>query len=403
MPVSLRSDGSKRTLHIMSSLEPSGMEMMFLSSASAWGRQGIECDILSMAASLGSMAPRLKAVGYGIFHIPFRSKYRFLPNIGFLLHFYRLCRDRKYHAIHIHTETAPPVYALLAKAAGVPTVALSVHGTFHFHGMLRRRKALERRIVRFLGGRYGMISDSVAKCESEEFRNVGVRIFNWIDVEHFRFPTKEERAAAREALGISSSAKVILSVGNCAEVKNHCELLRAVHILQAKTELLYLHVGAEQNDLSEQDLARRLGINENVRFCGSQQNIRTYLWSCDLFVMPSLHEGMAIAPLEAIASGCSVILSRVPGLVDFEALAPHVHFAEPNAASLAAEINKLLAAPDEIEGAEFQEGSATIRSHFAPSKGVEIIVERLYGFPINQQSPCSIPDASRQCDPDSTL
>jgi hypothetical protein len=70
------------------------MEMMFLSSASAWARQGIECDILSMAASLGSMAPRLKAVGYGIFHIPFRSKYRFLPNIGFLLHFYRLCRDR---------------------------------------------------------------------------------------------------------------------------------------------------------------------------------------------------------------------------------------------------------------------------------------------------------------------
>jgi glycosyltransferase involved in cell wall biosynthesis len=365
----------------MSSLEPSGMEMMFLSSASAWGRQGIECDILSMAASLGSMAPRLKAVGYGIFHIPFRSKYRFLPNIGFLLHFYRLCRDRKYHAIHIHTETAPPVYALLAKAAGVPTVALSVHSTFHFRGVLRSRKALERRIVRLLGGRYGMISDSVAKCESEEFRNAGVRILNWIDVEHFRPPTREERAVARNALGISPSARVLLSVGNCAEVKNHGELLRAVHVLQATTELLYLHVGAERNDLPERDLARQLGINGIVRFCGSQQNIRTYLWSCDLFVMPSLYEGLGIAALEAIASGCSVLLSRVPALVDLEELAHHLHYAEPNAASLAAEIGRLLAEPDEIENAEFQEDSATIRSHFAPSKGVGIIAERLYGFP----------------------
>jgi glycosyltransferase involved in cell wall biosynthesis len=276
---------------------------------------------------------------------------------------------------------APPVYALLAKAAGVPRVALSVHGQFRFSGVLRRRKALERRIVRLLGGRYGMISDSVAKCESEEFRNVGVRIFNWIDVEYFRPPTKEERASAREALGISARARVLLSVGNCAEVKNHGELLRAVHALQPRTELLYLHVGAEQNDLPERDLARQLGIDGNVRFCGSQQDIRTYLWSCDLFVMPSLHEGLPIAALEAIACGCSVVFSRVPGLVDFESLARHLHYADPNAASLAAQIGRLLAEPDEIEDAEFQKDSATIRAQFAPSKGVGIIAERLYGFP----------------------
>jgi glycosyltransferase involved in cell wall biosynthesis len=226
-----------------------------------------------------------------------------------------------------------------------------------------------------------MISDAVAKCELEEFRNTGVRISNWIDVEHFRPPTKEERDSARKILGISPEKRVLVSVGNCNVAKNHGELLRAIHILQPKTDLLYLHVGAEPNDLPERNLARQLGIDGNVRFCGSQKDIRTYLWSCDLFVMPSLHEGLAIAPLEAIATGCSVILTRAPGLVDIEEMTDHVHFVEPEAAALAAQIGILLAQPDQVEDPQFQEDSAVIRSYFAPAKGIRSIVERLYGLP----------------------
>lgn len=380
------------------------MEMMLLCSASAWENHGIECDILSTSTAPGSLAPRLREAGYSIFHLPLRSQRGAPPRIAFLLDFYRLCRSRKYRAIHIHTEEAPPVYALLARLAGVPRVALSVHNTFRFRGMLRSRKALERKIVRLLGGTYGMISDAVAKCEAEEFQNTGVPILNWIDVENFRPPASEEREAVRRFLAISPSTKVILSVGNCNEAKNHGELLRALHVLQPGTELLYLHVGAERDDLPERELARQLGIDGNIRFCGSQQDIRTYLWACDLFVMPSLHEGLAIAPLEAIASGCSVILARVPGLADLEGLTRHVHFAEPSAASLAAAIASLLPEPDQINDAGFQEDSATIRSLFAPSKGVGIIAGKLYGLPsaMNRQSPGSNPDASPQCDPDST-
>jgi len=378
---SLHSDTKKRILHILSSLEPSGMEMMLLCSATAWELQGLECDILSTTPEIGSLAPRLRAAGFGVFHLPLRSVHATVPGIAFLRDFYKLCQSRKYYAIHIHTEQAPPVYALLAKMAGVPRVALTVHSTFRFRSVLRIRKALERRIVRIFGGKYGMISDSVANCESEEFRNPGARILNWIDVEHFRPPTKDERAAARKALGISPDAKVLLTVGNCAEVKNHRELLRAVPALPCRSQLLYLHVGAEQQDLPERNLARQLGIIENVRFCGSQQNIRQYLWSCDLFVMASLNEGMSIAALEAIASGCSALFSRVPGLVDFKSLARHLHYAEPNAASFAAEISTLLAAPDDFEDPGFQEDSAAIRSHFSPSKGVGILVEKLYGLP----------------------
>jgi glycosyltransferase involved in cell wall biosynthesis len=232
-----------------------------------------------------------------------------------------------------------------------------------------------------------MVSDAVAECEWDEFRNSGVRIRNWIDAVHFRPPDKEERLAARESLGLSPSTKVLVSVGNCNKAKNHSELLRAVNILENIQNLVYLHIGNEQENFPERALAQQLGIEEKTRFCGSQPDIRTYLWACDLFVMPSLHEGLAIAPLEAIASECSVILSRVPGLQDLKALAPHVCFTEPDAQSIATEVRGLLEEPHPNEAGGFNQDSTAIRSHFPPREGVRIIRETLYGLPHLDENP----------------
>jgi glycosyltransferase involved in cell wall biosynthesis len=361
------------------------METMLLCSAKVWPQYGVECDILSTSDAVGSLAPRLAEAGYRIIHLPFRSRRRYLPNLCFLWQFFRLCRVRQYHAIHIHTEAAPPVYALLARFAGVPKVALSVHNTFRFNGILRIRKGLERRVVRILGGRYGMVSDGVADCEREEFKNVGVRIVNWIDTDRFRPPNEEERRVARVALGLPPTAAVLVSVGNCNQAKNHAALIGAVHELSADMEILYLHVGREQEGCPEREMTRQIGVSDKVKFCGPQRDIRTYLWACDLFVMPSLHEGLAIAPLEAIASGCPAILTRVPGLIDLEQAAPHVRFVRPEAEPIATEIRNLLAQPQAIKESDCQKDSMAIRSQFAPARGVQIICEELYGLPAHRE------------------
>ena len=91
--------------------------------------------------------------------------------------------------MHVHPEAAAPVFVLLAKLAGVPTIALTKHNVFRFSGGLRLRKYVERRLIRAVGGRYGMISESVLTREWSSFRNPGVRIWNWIDTQHFRPPS----------------------------------------------------------------------------------------------------------------------------------------------------------------------------------------------------------------------
>ena len=78
-----------------------------------------------------------------------------------------------------------------------------------------------------------MISEGVLACEWDQYRIKGTRIWNWFDSSHFRPPSSEERAHARQALGIGTDDFVIVSVGNCAHVKNHSSLLRAIALLPA--------------------------------------------------------------------------------------------------------------------------------------------------------------------------
>ena len=244
----------KRVLHVMHSLERSGMETMLLCSYSEWTRLGFDCDVVATADEVGPVAEQMRASGYNVFHMPFRRGQSYLPQAAFVRSFFGLCRNG-YDVVHVHTEIAPPVVTFLAKMAGVERVAVTPHNVFHFSGLLRARKFCERAFVRLLGGRYGMISEGVRDCEWERYKNRGVRIWNWIDTLFFRPPTPEERAEARSALAIEDSTFVTLSVGNCNYAKNHVAILEAIPLLPASLQLLHLHVGREEAGCPERRMA----------------------------------------------------------------------------------------------------------------------------------------------------
>ena len=355
------------------------MEMMLLSSAGEWARWGVHCDVLATAAQIGPLAERMRDAGYGVFHIPMRSRFRYLPRARFFSDYYRLCRSG-YDVVHIHVEAAVPVFLTIAKMAGVASIALTPHNTFYFRGLLRARKFVERWLARLLGGRFGMISDGVMRCEWETYRNPGVRTWNWLDEERFRPATEDERQEARRSLGCAADQFVIVSVGNCNEFKNHPELLRAIALPAAPGNLLYLHVGREETHAPERALAQELGIAEKVRFCGSQEDIRPFLWAADAFVMPSLREGLGMTAIEAIASGTMTILSRVEGLSDIAAHAESPIFIGANAADIASALAEAAALPLNERRSRVAADSERIRHRFSVANGVRSIVEGLYAW-----------------------
>ena len=271
--------------------------MMLISSAKQWHRFGYSCDVLATGREAGPIADQMSKAGYGVFHIPFRSRTRYLPNRRLILDFFRLCKSGRYDVVHIHTEAATPIFAILAKLARVKNVVLSVHNTFRFDGILRMRKRLERKFIRALGGRYGMVSDAVAECEWEQFENSGVRQWNWLDTEYFRAPNLMERQAARQRFGCNDNQFVLVSVANCNAAKNHSALLKALPRIKHLVSPLYFHVGREHPQRPERALAQRLDIEDEVRFMESQPDPRVFFWAADAFVMPSLHEGLGNSAL----------------------------------------------------------------------------------------------------------
>jgi glycosyltransferase involved in cell wall biosynthesis len=375
-----------RILHIMNSLERSGMESMFLNSAAEWKSRGIEIDLLATAAEPGPVAADLLRAGYRICHIPFRSRFRYLPHHRLIPDFRSLVQRRRYDVVHIHTESSAALFAVQAAAAGVPQIVFSVHNTFRFRGFMRARKYFERCINRALGGRYAMVSDAVMECEWERFRNPGVRIRNWLDTSYFHPPSEAERCAARRELDCARDRFVFCTVGNCDGAKNHPALLRALARVKADWPVLLLHVGREQPGAPERRMAAALGLEANTRFEGSRPDPRLYFWAADAFVMPSLHEGLPIAALEAIAAGAPSILTNVPGLDEVASHTNWTILCDPTEPSLSDAIERMIRSPQDVRISRAEEDSARIRGEYSKEKGVEQLIRNLYRFPASDAS-----------------
>lgn len=368
----------KRVLHVMASLERSGMEQMLLSSADEWRAAGYACDVVATSEEIGQAAEAMRERGYGVFHLPFRNRNKALPRAAFVRDFYRLCA-RGYDVVHIQVEAGRPLYALIARLAGVPRLAVTPHSIFQFCGILRFRKMAERHLIRLLGGRYGMISEAVRTNEWKRFRIRGTRIFNWADTEHFRLPTGEERVTARRALGISEKEFVTISVGNCCYAKNHSALLEALASLPVNERPAHLHVGREEPGEPERALAERLGIEKTTHFFGSQPDTRSYLWAADAMLMPSAYEGFPLAAVEALACGLPLVCTGVGGLLDLARETEGTVLTSAESASIAEGVRTVMQMNAELRQARARRNSTYIREHYSVQSGVASIINGLYG------------------------
>lgn len=367
----------KRVLHVLNSLERSGMEIMLLCSYQQWLRRGYRCDIVATATEVGPLAQSLTDAGYAIHHLPMRGSSRHLLRLRFCVEFFNLCRSG-YDVVHIHPEAGVPLFALLARLAGVRRIAVTPHNTFLFDGALRIRKIFERAFVRMLGGRYGMISEGVARCERERFHNHGVRTWNWLDEQYYRPPTSEERDAARSRLGCGPDDFVLVSVGNCNGWKNHPALLRALSLLPTTQRPLYIHVGREDREQSERSLAKELAIEDAVRFVGSQPDPRLFHWAADAYAMPSTCEGLGISTIEAIACGVPSVLTEIDGIKDIAEQTQYSIMTDCTSDSVAEGLRTLLALSPDQRKRRAQVDSDLVRGSFSVAKGVDSIIVGLY-------------------------
>lgn len=132
---------------------------------------------------------------------------------------------------------------------------------------------------------------------------------NAIDARKFFFDDVA-RQSCRRKLGINPDAPVIGHVGRMVDVKNHRFILEIFSVLRQNmpaAQLLLIGDGPLKQELYIR--AAELGIQDSVHFFGTCRDISPLYAAMDMFVMPSLYEGLSMALLEAQASGLPCLIS----------------------------------------------------------------------------------------------
>jgi len=127
--------------------------------------------------------------------------------------------------------------------------------------------------------------------------------------------SKFKIADFKEKLKIKSEERVIITVSRLVKKNGVEDIIKAAQDLRFK--LLIIGKGEQEEYLK--DLTKKLNLEDNVLFLGevSHKDLPQYLWISDVFVRPSLSEGLGNAFLEAMAAGVPVIGTKVGGIPDF--------------------------------------------------------------------------------------
>jgi len=246
-----------------------------------------------------------------------RSPYK-LNNIVAYTQLKEILHQNKYDMIHCHT----PMGGVLARLAARDTkksgtkVFYTAHGFHFFKGAPMMYWLIYYPIERFLA-RYTDVLITINKedyARAQQFRAKKIVYVPGVGVDTQRFNSINiDRSVKRAMLGITEGKLVLLSVGELSNNKNHEVVIKGIAKLR-EHNIIYVICGCGQLDGYLKNLARKYRVD--VRLLGFREDISEICAASDIFVFPSLREGLPVALIEAMATGLPVVCSNIRGNTD---------------------------------------------------------------------------------------
>jgi len=197
---------------------------------------------------------------------------------------------------------------------------------------------------------------------------------NSVDAEAFQEPDPKVIARKRAEFGILPEDKVLVTVGRLDPAKGHRYLLESLPDVRRffpKVKLLIVGDGPSRSSLEE--LGRQTGNGGNVLFSGIRQDVREILSLCDIFVFPTLSEGLPVALLEAMVLKRPCVASRIPPVEEVIQEGVSGFLVPPRSpASLAETIVRLLLNPRQREEVGIRAWE-TVRERFSARKSTQAL------------------------------
>ncbi|MFC1594382.1 glycosyltransferase family 4 protein [Candidatus Omnitrophota bacterium] len=263
-----------------------------------------------VASSGGSLVSALEHEGSTHVILPIRTKSELSPKVLFsICKLKRFVKQHNIDVIHAQTRVTQVVAFWVSKITGIPFVA-TCHGFFkprfsrrHFPCWGKKVVAISKAVQRHL------IDDFAVDAQSIEL------VYNGIDIDAIEPVTPRQTEEFRKNLNLQSAIPTVGIIARLSSVKGHSILIQAVRkVIERGNKVQLLIVGDGGLEKSLIDLTQRLHIENSVFFAPSNNNLSLLLSAMDVFVMPSLQEGLGLSIMEAQARGLAVIASKVGGI-----------------------------------------------------------------------------------------
>lgn len=226
-------------------------------------------------------------------------------------------RAYKPTVLHLHGASIGIIGSLLGRIAKVPAIVYTEHSEHGRHAAwLQRGRELTAALPHHTVCVSNQIRHSLLGIPA--FRRIESRlsvIHNGIALGPYKALSADEKRAIRGELGIPQDARLIGSVGLLWYIKGYCYLLRAMpEIIRRRPQARLALIGSGEDEAKLKQLAAELSIASRVHFLGWRSDVPRILPACDVYVQPSLSEGLPMSILEAAAAGLPIVATNVGGI-----------------------------------------------------------------------------------------
>lgn len=259
---------------------------------------------------------------------------------------WKLMRQHHFDAIFTYTHHSNLTALPLARLAGIPIRVGSHHGVIldfpDWMDKLHTNMVNSNTVTHFV-----TVSEKVKQQSMEAGINPAkiAVIHNGISI---RAPRPEQVEATRAALQLTGRGPLLLSAGRLTEQKSHITLLQALPVLRQRfPDLTLLLAGDGPLRATLEAEVRQLDITSSVRFLGFRGDIPELMALADIFVLPSVSEGLPFVILEAMGLGKPVVSTRVAGIGEvIEDGTNGLLIASADPQAIAEAVTRVLADPD---------------------------------------------------------
>ena len=297
-----------RIAHIIGKWVGGGVEAVVMNYYRHIDRTKIQFDFICDNDSTNIPYDEIKSLGGKVILIPPYQKV-----VKYHKELKKILKEGNYHIVHSHINTLSVFSLYAAKCAGVPVRIAHSHSTTNKKEWKKNLlKQVLRPFSKLFATNYMACSELAGRwLFGDKVYNQG-KVYvlnNAIDLDKFAY-NEEIRKNKRKEFDIKDDTLVIGHIGRFVEQKNHrflIDIFNEIHKNNSNSVLLLVGQGPLEDEIKEK--VKTLGLTDSVIFAGQRTDANELYSAMDVFVLPSLYEGLGMVAIEAQVAGLPCILS----------------------------------------------------------------------------------------------